>query len=243
MRAITVKDRAAGAGGLSMTDMPYPDAAENDVVVRVYAAGFTHGELDWPTTWSDRAGRDRTPSVPGHELSGVVAELGYGTTGLTVGQRVFGLADWTRDGTLAEYVAVEARNLAPLPADVDHTTAAALAGLFIGFYDGVLGPGTGSFFVFALVGLLGYSFLEASAKAKMANWATNVAALAVFAAQGAVVWKVGLLVGACQVIGSYVGARTAVSRGSRFVRIFFVVVVSAFIVKIGSDVVAQWWGR
>jgi NADPH:quinone reductase-like Zn-dependent oxidoreductase len=106
--------------------MPYPHAAENDVVVRVHAAGFTPGELDWPATWTDRAGRDRTPSVPGHELSGVVAELGYGTTGLTVGQRVFGLADWARNGSLAEYTAVEARNLAPLPADVDHTVAAAL---------------------------------------------------------------------------------------------------------------------
>jgi NADPH:quinone reductase-like Zn-dependent oxidoreductase len=126
MQAITVKDRAAGAGGLSLTDLPYPHAAENDVIVRVYAAGFTPGELDWPATWTDRAGRDRTPSVPGHELSGVVAELGYGTTGLTVGQRVFGLADWTRNGSLAEYAAVEARNLAPLPADVDHTVAAAL---------------------------------------------------------------------------------------------------------------------
>ena len=126
MQAITVNDRAAGVGGLALTDMPYPHAAENDVVVRVHAAGFTPGELDWPATWSDRAGRDRTPSVPGHELSGVVAELGYGTTGLTVGQRVFGMADWARNGSLAEYTAVEARNLAPLPADVDHTVAAAL---------------------------------------------------------------------------------------------------------------------
>jgi NADPH:quinone reductase-like Zn-dependent oxidoreductase len=87
---------------------------------------ITRGELDWPTTWTDRAGRDRTPSVPGHELSGVVAELGYGTTGLTVGQRVSGLIDWARDGSLAEYAAAEARNLAPLPADVDHAVAAAL---------------------------------------------------------------------------------------------------------------------
>ena len=126
MQAITVKDRAAGAGGLSLTDMPYPHAAQNDVIVRVHAAGFTPGELNWPTTWADRAGSDRTPSVPGHELSGVVAELGYGTTGLTAGQRVFGLIDWTRNGSLAEYTAVEARNLAPLPADVDHTVAAAL---------------------------------------------------------------------------------------------------------------------
>ncbi|MGW3285248.1 NADP-dependent oxidoreductase [Streptomyces sp. NPDC001002] len=126
MRAITAQDRDAGATGLTLTDLPYPHAAENDVVVRVHAAGFTRGELDWPGSWTDRAGRDRTPSVPGHEVSGVVAELGYGTTGLTVGQRVFGPTDWTRNGSLAEYVAVEARNLAPLPADVDHTVAAAL---------------------------------------------------------------------------------------------------------------------
>jgi NADPH:quinone reductase-like Zn-dependent oxidoreductase len=126
MQAITVRDRAAGVGGLSLTELPYPHAAENDVIVRVHAAGFTPGELDWPATWCDRAGRDRTPSVPGHELSGVVVELGYGTTGLTVGQRVFGLVDWARNGALAEYVAVAARDLAPLPADVDHTVAAAL---------------------------------------------------------------------------------------------------------------------
>jgi len=106
--------------------MPHPHAAENDVIVRVHAAGFTPGELDWPSTWTDRAGRDRTPSVPGHELSGAVVELGYGTTGLTVGQRVFGLADWARNGSLAEYTAVEARNLAPLAAGIDHTVAAAL---------------------------------------------------------------------------------------------------------------------
>jgi NADPH:quinone reductase-like Zn-dependent oxidoreductase len=93
MQAITVRDRDAGVGGLTLTDLPYPHAAENDVIVRVHAAGFTPGELEWPGTWTDRAGRDRTPSVPGHELSGVVVELGYGTTGLTVGQRVFGLTE------------------------------------------------------------------------------------------------------------------------------------------------------
>nr|WP_107910989.1 NADP-dependent oxidoreductase [Streptomyces chartreusis] len=126
MQAITVKSRDAGVSGLTLTELPHPHAAENDVIVEVHAAGFTPGELDWPSTWTDRAGRDRTPSVPGHELSGVVTELGYGTTGLTIGQRVFGLTDWTRNGTLAQYTAVEARNLAPLPADVDHVTAAAL---------------------------------------------------------------------------------------------------------------------
>ena len=126
MLAVTVRDRSAGLDGLRLTERPFPHAAENDVIVQVHAAGFTRGELGWPATWSDRAGRDRTPSVLGHELSGVVVELGFGTTGLTVGQRVFGLTDWARDGSLAEYAAVEARNLAPLPADVDHTVAAAL---------------------------------------------------------------------------------------------------------------------
>jgi NADPH:quinone reductase-like Zn-dependent oxidoreductase len=125
MDAVVVRDRDAGLAGLALAELPYPHAAENDVVLRVHAAGFTPGELDWPATWSDRAGRDRTPSVPGHEVSGVVVELGFGTTGVTVGQRAFGLADWARNGALAEYVAVEARNLAPLPAGIDHTVAAA----------------------------------------------------------------------------------------------------------------------
>ncbi|SRX94752.1 alcohol dehydrogenase zinc-binding domain-containing protein [Kribbella flavida DSM] [Mycobacterium shimoidei] len=126
MQAVVARDRAAGFGGLALAEMPYPHAAENDVIVRVHAAGFTPGELDWPATWTDRAGRDRAPSIPGHDVSGVVAELGYGTTGLTVGQRVFGLTDWARNGSLAEYVAVEARNLAPLPAGIDHAVAAAV---------------------------------------------------------------------------------------------------------------------
>src|SRR6201991_2653393 len=126
MRGVIARDRAFGIGGLTLAQVPYPRAAENDVIVRVHAAGFTPGELDWPHTWVDHAGRDRTPSVPGHELSGVVVELGYGTTGLSVGQRVFGLADWARNGSLAEYAAVDARNLAPLPIDIDHIVAAAL---------------------------------------------------------------------------------------------------------------------
>src|SRR5438874_7018685 len=85
-----------------------------------------HDALPISSTWTDRVGRDRTPSIPGHELAGVVTALGYGTTGLSIGQRVFGLTDWYRDGTLAEYVAVEARNLTPLPGDVDFTVGAAL---------------------------------------------------------------------------------------------------------------------
>jgi len=107
-----------------------------------------------------------------------------------------------------------------------HLATAMGLGLVIGFYDGALGPGTGSFFVFTLVGLLGYDFLEASAKARLANWATNLGALVLFVPQGHVL--------------CYVGARTAVARGSRFVRLFFILVVSAFIVKIGGDVVGVW---
>jgi uncharacterized protein len=121
-----------------------------------------------------------------------------------------------------------------------HTIAAMLTGLAIGFYDGALGPGTGSFFVFTLVGLLGYNFLEASAKARMANWATNLAALCVFVPQGAVLWEVGLVMGGANLVGGYLGARTAVARGSRFVRVFFIVVVSAFTVRIGGDVLGLW---
>src|SRR5690606_33646419 len=101
----------AGTAGMTLAKRPAPKAAINDVVVQVHASGFVSTELEWPSTWVDRLGRDRTPSVPGHELTGVVVALGYGTTGLSIGQRVFGLTDWYRDGTLAEYVAVEARNL------------------------------------------------------------------------------------------------------------------------------------
>jgi len=111
---------------MKLVDRPEPEAALNDVVVEVHASGFTSGELTWPSNWTDRLGRDRTPTIPGHELAGVVTALGYGTRGLSVGQRVFGLADWTRDGTLAEYVAIESRNLAPLPGDVDFTVGASV---------------------------------------------------------------------------------------------------------------------
>jgi NADPH:quinone reductase-like Zn-dependent oxidoreductase len=136
MKAIVVTDQAAGTAGMKLVERPEPDAARlaslsganyGDVVVEVHASGFTGNELEWPSTWTDRLGRDRTPSIPGHELAGVVSALGYGTTGLSVGQRVFGITDWTRDGTLAEYAVVEARNLAPLPGDVDFTTGASLA--------------------------------------------------------------------------------------------------------------------
>jgi NADPH:quinone reductase-like Zn-dependent oxidoreductase len=126
MKAIVVSDETAGTAGMKLAERPEPQAAINDVVVQIHASGFVGTELGWPSTWTDRTDRNRTPSIPGHELAGVVTALGYGTTGLSVGQRVFGLADWHRDGTLAEYVAMEARNLAPLPGDVDFTVGASL---------------------------------------------------------------------------------------------------------------------
>jgi NADPH:quinone reductase-like Zn-dependent oxidoreductase len=126
MKAIVVTDRAAGTGGMTLAERPEPPAAINDVIVQIHASGFVPTEMEWPSTWTDRAGRDRTPSIPGHELAGVVTAFGYGTTGLSVGQRVFGLADWHRDGTLAEFMAIEARNLAPLPGDVDFSVGASL---------------------------------------------------------------------------------------------------------------------
>jgi NADPH:quinone reductase-like Zn-dependent oxidoreductase len=126
MKAIVVADQAAGTAGMKLVERPVPQAPINDVVVQVHASGWVATELEWPSTWTDRLDRRRTPSIPGHELAGVVTALGYGTTGLSVGQRVVGLADWYRDGTLAEYVAIAARDLSGLPGDVDFNVGASL---------------------------------------------------------------------------------------------------------------------
>src|SRR6476661_8684487 len=126
MKAIVAMDQTAGTGAMMLAERPQPEPGINDVIVEVHASGFTSGELEWPSTWTDRLGRDRTPSIPGQELAGVVTALGYGTRGLSLGQRVFGLSDSYRGGGLAEYVAIEARNLAPLPGDVDFTVGASL---------------------------------------------------------------------------------------------------------------------
>src|SRR3954466_5671095 len=136
MKAIVVTDRTAGTAGMKLVERPDPDAARlsslegghyGGVVVEVHASGFTGNELEWPATWVDRPGRDRTPSIPGHEVAGVVTSLSYGATAGSVGQRGFRLTDRTRAGTLAEYTVVEARNLAPLPGDVDFTVGAGVA--------------------------------------------------------------------------------------------------------------------
>jgi NADPH:quinone reductase-like Zn-dependent oxidoreductase len=126
MKAIVVTNQAAEAAGITLAERPEPTPAINDVVVEVRASGFVPAEWEWPSTWVDRSGRDRVQPIIGHEFAGVVTSLGYGTTGLSLGQRVFGITDWHRDGTLAEYAAVEARNLAPLPGNVGFTTGASL---------------------------------------------------------------------------------------------------------------------
>ncbi|MFL6099603.1 MAG: sulfite exporter TauE/SafE family protein [Actinomycetales bacterium] len=117
-----------------------------------------------------------------------------------------------------------------------HVLAAGVSGLAIGWYDGAIGPGTGTFLVFTLVGLLGMDFLRASAAAKIGNAATNLAALLVFAPQGAPLWRLGLLMGACNLVGGFLGARTAIARGSAFVRVLFLVVATALIVRLGVQV-------
>jgi uncharacterized protein len=119
-----------------------------------------------------------------------------------------------------------------------HHAVAAACGGAIGFYDGIFGPGTGAFLVVALVGLLGYAFLAASATARIVNLATNVGALLVFVPQGAPLWRLGLAMGACNVAGSWFGAHTAIRRGSGFVRVVFLVVVAGLVVKLAHDVLA-----
>ena len=124
MKAIRTH-QPTGISGLVFEDAPEPKPMICEVLVKVAACGITHNELDWPI-WTCRAGHQRTSVIPGNEVSGVVAALGFGTAGLAVGDEVFGLADQLRDGAAAEYVAIEARNVARKPQTVDHVHAAAV---------------------------------------------------------------------------------------------------------------------
>ena len=115
------------------------------------------------------------------------------------------------------------------------TLAACAIGLALGFYDGFFGPGTGSFFVFLFVRVLGYDFLNASAAAKLLNTATNLAALILFALKGHVWWNYALVLAAANIAGSLLGTHLALKHGASFVRIMFILVVSALILKTGYD--------
>ena len=144
MKAVRIA-APVGVEGLVYEDAPDPKPAIGDVVVKVHACGFTASELFWPL-YTDRGGRDRTPVIPGHEFSGLVVELGYGTAGVAVGDEVYGLIDGYRDGAAAELIAIEARDIALAPTTVDHVQAASLpqAGLtsWQALFDhGRLGPG------------------------------------------------------------------------------------------------------
>ncbi len=124
---------------------------------------------------------------------------------------------------------------APRFAPTRETVIACVIGLVMGWYDGFFGPGTGSFFIFLFVRVLGYDFLNASAAAKLLNVAANFAALVLFAAKGHVWWQIGLTMAVANVIGSLIGTRLALKHGAGFVRHVFIVVVSALILKTGYD--------
>jgi len=130
MHALRLHERG-GPEQFVYEEAPIPPVGLGDVLIRVYAASITPTELRWPPTWEDRTGRDRRPIIPAHEVAGVITELGYGTAGATVGSAVYALTDWYRDGAAADYVAVEARDVAPIPASLSFVEAAAmpLAGL------------------------------------------------------------------------------------------------------------------
>src|SRR3954463_14824794 len=125
MVALLAWEEGQGPDRMSVEERARPEPGIGDVLIQVGAASFTPTELQWPSTWVDRSGRDRWPAIPGHEVSGTVVGLGYGTTGFAVGDEVFGLTDWYRDGCLAQFVAVEARNLATKPGSFSHVDAAA----------------------------------------------------------------------------------------------------------------------
>jgi NADPH:quinone reductase-like Zn-dependent oxidoreductase len=127
MKAVRVRkpEGFEGIDGLVYEDAPDPQPAIGDALVQVRAASFTPTELTWPLR-TDRNGHDRAAPIPAHEGSGVVVALGYGAAGVSVGEEVYGLIDGYRDGWAAEYVAIEARSLAPKPATVDFIQAAAI---------------------------------------------------------------------------------------------------------------------
>ena len=124
MKAVRLYE-PVGINGLTYDDVPEPVPALGDVLVKVHACGITPTELDWPL-WTDQLGHKRDYIVPAHEFSGVVVALGWGAANVSVGDEVFGLINGYRDGAAAEYIAIEARDVAPKPKTVDHVQAAAI---------------------------------------------------------------------------------------------------------------------
>ena len=141
MKAIVVTDEAAGTAGMTLVERPEPPAAINDVIVQIHASGFVPTELAWPSTWTDRRDRDRTPSIPGHELAGVVSALGYGRRGCRWDSRCS--ASPTGIATAPCGVRrVEARNLAPLPGDIEFAVGSSLPISGLTAWQGLFDHGT-----------------------------------------------------------------------------------------------------
>jgi uncharacterized membrane protein YfcA len=113
---------------------------------------------------------------------------------------------------------------------------AVIISVVVGFYDGFIGPGTGSFFVVAFISLLGFDFLQASANAKMVNLATNFGSICLFVLKGKIIWAIAIPMAVCNAIGGFVGAKLAISRGNKFIRVFFLVVVVATLIRFAYDV-------
>ena len=113
---------------------------------------------------------------------------------------------------------------------------AVVISIIIGFYDGFIGPGTGSFLVVAFITVLGFDFLQASANAKMVNLATNFGSIGLFVIKGKIIWMIAIPMAICNAIGGFIGAKLAIKRGNTFIRIFFLIVVIATLIRFGYDV-------
>lgn len=121
------------------------------------------------------------------------------------------------------------------------TWRSALIGVVVGFYDGILGPGTGSFFVIAIVAFLGFGFLQGTVAAKLANLTTNIASILVFGLHGELLWIIGGCMAAANLVGGFLGARMAMRHGNEFIRTVFLVVITILAVRLAWDTAAQWW--
>jgi uncharacterized membrane protein YfcA len=234
-------DAVVGGGGLVQLPalLLVPGIAPVQALATNKLAGFA-GTTTSAVTYARRVHLDARTAVPMAGLAGLAAAGGAGLAHLVP-------ASALRPVVLVALVAVAAWTLLRRPpADAAalrwdghrHLAAAAGLGAVVGAYDGALGPGTGSFLVAGLVGL-GYGFLRASALAKVVNAATNLGALVVFTAAGSTVWGLGLAMGVANMTGGYLGARTAVARGSGFVRVVFLLVVAALVVRLGVQVVGD----
>lgn len=108
--------------------------------------------------------------------------------------------------------------------------------VFIGFYDGFIGPGTGSLLIIAFVGILGFDFLQASTNAKLVNLATNIGSITLFVIKGKIIWSIAIPMAICNATGAFIGARLAISRGNGFIRIFFLIIVTITLLRFGYDI-------